>query len=863
MAPSSRKKSKPNSSELDAERALFLELHPDHDEPARLFDELYKVAGLEKVRKHNNELARIFRLSERTVKEQRKIAGNWEELTSGELGALPLLQKKLGLTVGADGVHTLISCAYFIRFPDQTSELSNQQMLAAIKTSTTPEEEILKDTETIEWSTAIVQKGFESDYRGHDLIVLPTLKTLREFAGLWKPDDYKAPYTSIIGPTMSGKTRLLKELAAHVCVVYVCLRPFNSSGQPPRSGIADYFTSPPPNSDLHEHYTRLLTAIFNTVSQFFSRDHIRKIKKFEDRLKAWFDYSFQLDGNVKDKYNNDVAEAMDKGNLRNRLRKGAEKLDQALAAAVTRVSNKLEFKNDGGLRVLLAIDEASKLIEPIDTKHEIPYFRVFRRALSQIPDSLGFFGVFTDTTSRVANFNPAPGRDPSVRFHGFGDKLFAPIYQIASLDVLVSKIPPSSWDELLLPKRLFNYGCPFYGLYFDGINEEKPVTAVRTTALIAHTKLLMKSPSASLELSEPQCFAILGSLIQTRLTLHSPINSELVASHAAHCLFIDETRELIVSEYPPQFVYASAANGILATNEKRWIKCIDVLASAVQRGLVALGDAGEMATRLILIYAMQKTPADPCNPTNTIPNGYSVRLADFLETLSGKDPDTMEFGCFNNDDANNNNAINKSEDNIRRLLKKGQIFFNHFARISYTPNDTDFLELLYRGLAVQCKSGQPGLDDLFPIYLAPTPESQELDSENITFCGVQTKNQTGYVDWKQSPNWSKSYATIKGIKNPYLILLFSLRTADCKVTKWENPTNPEDTGRVSYQFLGLDEIKCLTPEIRSALERLITAIPDDLLKLHDKPNESTEQWVKHVNHVFYPRAPEQPAPPST
>ncbi|WAQ87009.1 hypothetical protein PtA15_7A738 [Puccinia triticina] len=155
MAPSSRKKSKPNSSELDAERALFLELHPNHDEPARLFDELYKVAGLEKVRKHNKELARIFRLSERTVKEQGKIAWTWEELTSGELGALPMLQKKLGLTVGADEVHTLISCAYFIRFPDQTSELSNQQMLAAIKASTTPEENILKDTETIEWSTAI------------------------------------------------------------------------------------------------------------------------------------------------------------------------------------------------------------------------------------------------------------------------------------------------------------------------------------------------------------------------------------------------------------------------------------------------------------------------------------------------------------------------------------------------------------------------------------------------------------------------------------------------------------------------------------------------------------------------------------
>jgi hypothetical protein len=34
-----------------------------------------------------------------------------------------------------------------------------------------------------------------------------------------------------------------------------------------------------------------------------------------------------------------------------------------------------------------------------------------------------------------------------------------------------------------------------------------------------------------------------------------------------------------------------------------------LLQSAVQKGLIALGDAGEMATRLILIHALQKTLA--------------------------------------------------------------------------------------------------------------------------------------------------------------------------------------------------------------------------------------------------------------
>jgi hypothetical protein len=553
-----------------------------------------------------------------------------------------------------------------------------------------------------------------------------------------------------------------------------------------------------------------------------------------------------MDTTLKNEYNADVENELEQ------LRESRSTPAESLATAVKKVSKRLKSKEDGGLRVLLAIDEASNLIYPIDKQLEIPYFCVLRRALSRIPSSNGVFGLFADTTSRVANFNPALSRDSSARHHGFGYKLFAPIYQISSLDVFVPETPPSSWNELLLPERLFSYGSPFYGLYFKEIVKEKPAMAVETTSLIAEIKLLLNLPSASPELSESQCFAILGSLIQTRLTLHSPINSELVASHAAHCMFIDSDRELIVSDYPPQFVYASAANHVLASGETYWIKCINVLTSAVQKGLVALGDAGEMATRLILIHAMQKTEPIPCDTTDMIPNGYSVRLEDFLHTLSGKDPREMEFGY------KDNKTQPLGEDNKTQLLDKGRIFFNHFARISYTPSAADFLELLYRGVAVQCKSRQPGLDDLFPIYLAPTSESPELDRKNITFCGVQTKNQAGYVDWKQSPNWSKSYANIEGIENPYLILLFSLRTASRSVTPWTDPTS-DDTGRVSYQFLGLDEINCLTPDIRSALERLITAIPDDLLKLHDQPDEHTKQWFKQLNPVFYPRAPEVPA----
>ncbi|KAA1089355.1 hypothetical protein PGT21_015324 [Puccinia graminis f. sp. tritici] len=74
---------------------------------------------------------------------------------------------------------------------------------------------------------------------------------------------------------MSGKTRLLKELAAHVCVVSICLQDPKSTGQPPRSKIADYFLPrSSAKSGLLKHYNHLLAAILNTVSKFFSRPDV-------------------------------------------------------------------------------------------------------------------------------------------------------------------------------------------------------------------------------------------------------------------------------------------------------------------------------------------------------------------------------------------------------------------------------------------------------------------------------------------------------------------------------------------------------------------------------------------------------------
>ncbi|KAI7944315.1 hypothetical protein MJO28_011843 [Puccinia striiformis f. sp. tritici] len=173
-----------------------------------------------------------------------------------------------------------------------------------------PNRQAKRIEEEVEWSTRAVQNGFNEPYQRHDLIVKPALETLQTYQKQWDPARYQALYTSIIAPTMSGTTRLLIELAKEVCVVYICLGPPRSIGQPPRSRIALMML---PNTedefDLLNHYTYLLAVIFKAVTEFFGLPEIRSRNR-EEKLAAWFEYSFQIDERKQHKFAMEVKEAM-------------------------------------------------------------------------------------------------------------------------------------------------------------------------------------------------------------------------------------------------------------------------------------------------------------------------------------------------------------------------------------------------------------------------------------------------------------------------------------------------------------------------------------------------------------------------
>ncbi|KNZ61214.1 uncharacterized protein VP01_1435g5 [Puccinia sorghi] len=293
---------------------------------------------------------------------------------------------------------------------------------------------------------------------------------------------------------MVGKTRLLMKMAEEMCVVYICLRPEDSTGEPKRSLLATDML-PPSSPNFKAYYIKIIAAIFLVTAKFFQLTPISNLKK---RYKEWNEHQ------TTPTFHRDVLQE---------LRTSEQITDENdiakyLTDAVTTVQQ--VFPEDPGLKVLLAIDEASAMLEiPQPKNNDVSFFRHFRRALRTIPDQARVFAILVDTTSRVSNFLPISREDNSSRALGTRGKpsqLFPPIYKIRTFDLMAP------------PRRAISYD-----------------TAIPSILHFALTKLLRSEDvTDTIKLTEARALALLGPTIGVPLHGQARLNVELTASHAAH-----------------------------------------------------------------------------------------------------------------------------------------------------------------------------------------------------------------------------------------------------------------------------------------------------------------------------------------
>ncbi|WAR60335.1 hypothetical protein PtB15_9B272 [Puccinia triticina] len=352
----------------------------------------------------------------------------------------------------------------------------------------------------------IIEEGYKSEYLRSDSILEPLLRRLTKYAKEWTPTNYYGPYTSIIGASMTGKSRLQTKLSERICVIYICLRPLGVSGFPPRSALAGLIL-PNQTSNLHEYYCRALAAIFQVVADFFNLQSTDRSEA--ERLEAWNEYaSFE---SATTPFTSEVFKKM------TTLPAGILSDSQnKLVVAVKNMQKSTEFITNPDLKVLLALDEARATLLQEEKPSQVSFFRRLRTALNNIPPSHNFFATVTDTTSAVANFSPKADNDPSNRPSTQSYNLYPPIYDIGTFDTMVPPQPPSTWEELESPARLFRYGVPFFGQWVRSSHNKKIPESKFTNDLttIALKKLLCCSiiPDST-QLSNAQKFALLGSTL--------------------------------------------------------------------------------------------------------------------------------------------------------------------------------------------------------------------------------------------------------------------------------------------------------------------------------------------------------------
>ncbi|PLW20072.1 hypothetical protein PCANC_12065 [Puccinia coronata f. sp. avenae] len=784
----------PLDPEVASSQAHFFEIHTHLPNPEEAFQRIYDSIELKDIQEHLNALDSLPRNQAVDTLQFKEL---WSCLL---LRVIKFRHVVKFLKIKSDaGIQEQVSqLAFTHQHPDisRDRKLTHDERVKAIDADSLAEAKEILNSLIVLPPDPIVAEGFNHTYLNSQNIVDPILESLEEYAKDWSRSAYLAPYTLLIAPSMGGKTRLLKELSGRVCVVYICIRPLTSSGYPPRSQYASKILLDPSCKTLQTRYQHLLLCILHAVAEFFSNQKDTQTK--QERLDKWIMHSFPQKGDRHDPpFWTEVEKKMVQMDSPYQFNSN-QTFSTKIQNAMKHVTRSLKFLQQDDLRVILAIDEARELVGGSNTSTDMSFFRLFCRVLKNIPEATGFFSIVCDTTSRVANFNPPTTHDPSYRPDNAGRKLFAPIYYIPTFDVNVSD-PPATWQELQSAFRLFSYGSPFWGVYADDARKSGAADSTIMSVLtqLALQKLLgctsQESIPAASELTISQAIALLGCTIQPQLFAAAAINAELISSHAAQCTYIDESREMLISEYPSQFTLSSAANEYLARDDARLIRCIQVLTWTRQQGKITTGHVDEIVSRIILLQAMQETmkKTDP-NPNQdkgphslTMPFGHSVRLVDFLETLTGLDRKDLNLGSI-------------TSKNRNKLLKNGRVFWNHFVTLDYTPSSANLFQQLFRGMAIQCKQYQKGFDQLFPIYLH-SKSHVNLEEKNITICGIQVKNrkQTASLT-SESHTWTPGFAGIdlSEPKNPYLVLYFSLGDSKLPETRAQEKA-PEPTSSLS------------------------------------------------------------------
>jgi hypothetical protein len=564
-----------------------------------------------------------------------------------------------------------------------------------------------------------------------------------------------------------------------------------------------------------------------TLFQFFAQHpKAKQISSFFDTVKKHVTHEinemFDPDGQRAHYYFRDILTSDENPNAaagfspsqKGELRFSKEVLDEF--QSLKKVLGEHGCRWDAEIPFILFIDEARLLtaLESYDGKiccdgidvasetllnhdHSISPFstfchlRAFRRALNYIgrisKGEYPLFAILTDTTSRVANFQPPrslehtrKGTRPSIG----GTRQFEPIYVFESIDIFSvdsQDVCTSSLSDVSNEDRLLRFGrAGWYAL----AKQSLPIHHAGVRNFVQQ-KLLCCDPGKFGEIFRSRTFmsqhqldqllAVLASRLALTIGPSTRESSDLVASHLAIPTSIDEDRHFIRTAYPSEPVLAEASAKL--TGEYGWFQPIRALSHFIRSGIVEAGFRGELLTKLICLMAMDRALKAEEFPSRTFTYFHPITVRRFLDHLiSGDGERTFTETLvpypskpFNRGESlgkklteclekerNGYHLVDVSSEGLKRLLG-GYVFFNHWIRTEVKVNYPMLAQAWNRAAAFALRSNEVGIDFVIPIMLdvdvefGPLHEPWSLDQfalaeKHMSYILINAKNYSSPID---------------------------------------------------------------------------------------------------------------------
>ena len=389
---------------------------------------------------------------------------------------------------------------------------------------------------------------------------------------------FSAPYICIVQSSGYGKTRLLREVARSVPVMYVCMRPEDATGYPRRSSLA-------------------CDALFANLDASSEDSYVTELS---ERLALCVQSALTK-----------LPSPGDKGDTTEPFFPSEQLADIVWNFADVKNPSTSSAPETKGQLVILALDEARETLKP--AVGELTQFCAIRKALRKFAEAnpnQKFLVVFVDTSSRIQNFSPSVKKEQSWRASSVDRepvalKLYAPFILRNSFDQNFSPLEvQGSLSSLVNCYEYLRAGRPLMSMATTG-----SMAVGRPSVHVLHRELDLlnlklhggqSKRSRQGALSEMLCR--LGAFVHPQ----HPFATEMVADHMATLLETDIERETMLVSYVAEPKLAIAAAKSWQSEALFVEELVPALQYALISGAVDQGARGELVGQIIWQFAFDK-----------------------------------------------------------------------------------------------------------------------------------------------------------------------------------------------------------------------------------------------------------------